>query len=209
MEDAGNNFYPETVAWYSFTPLRGADILPYNGPMIQRPTPKQARFVEEYLIDLNGTQAAIRAGYSAKTAAQQASRLLRNVKVQQAIATGQKELAQRRLWTTERLIDEAETNLVGARSGGKWASANGALDLIGRVTGILSDKPREQVPVITRVTVVLNRGADPEGRPQVEAESYRVLPTAPELPPGLSGGGPGLGRGAIPNIGNRLRGPAN
>ncbi|WP_282608445.1 terminase small subunit [Pelagibius sp. Alg239-R121] len=31
-------------------------------------TPKQARFVEEYLIDLNATQAAIRAGYSEKTA---------------------------------------------------------------------------------------------------------------------------------------------
>ncbi|MBK8117622.1 MAG: terminase small subunit [Candidatus Accumulibacter sp.] len=31
-------------------------------------TPKQAAFVDEYLIDLNATQAAIRAGYSAKTA---------------------------------------------------------------------------------------------------------------------------------------------
>ena len=31
-------------------------------------TPKQARFVQEYLIDLNAAQAAIRAGYSAKTA---------------------------------------------------------------------------------------------------------------------------------------------
>ncbi len=31
-------------------------------------TPKQQRFVEEYLIDLNATQAAIRAGYSEKTA---------------------------------------------------------------------------------------------------------------------------------------------
>jgi phage terminase small subunit len=39
-------------------------------------TPKQLRFVEEYLKDLNGTQAAIRAGYSARTAAVQASRLL-------------------------------------------------------------------------------------------------------------------------------------
>jgi len=39
-------------------------------------TPKQARFVAEYLIDLNGTQAAIRAGYSPKTANEQASRLL-------------------------------------------------------------------------------------------------------------------------------------
>ena len=36
------------------------------GPM--KLTPKQARFVQEYLIDLNAAQAAIRAGYSAKTA---------------------------------------------------------------------------------------------------------------------------------------------
>ena len=31
-------------------------------------TPKQDKFVQEYLIDLNATQAAIRAGYSEKTA---------------------------------------------------------------------------------------------------------------------------------------------
>lgn len=49
-------------------------------------TVKQRMFVEEYLIDLNATQAAIRAGYSAKTADQQGSRMLANVKVQQAIA---------------------------------------------------------------------------------------------------------------------------
>ena len=42
----------------------------------------QKRFCEEYLIDLNATHAAIRAGYSKKTAAAQAARLLRNVKVQ-------------------------------------------------------------------------------------------------------------------------------
>lgn len=45
-------------------------------------TPKQARFCEEYLIDLNATQAAIRAEYSEKTACEQAARLLANVKVQ-------------------------------------------------------------------------------------------------------------------------------
>jgi phage terminase small subunit len=43
-------------------------------------TPKQQRFVAEYLVDLNGKQAAIRTGYSAKTAEQQASRLLSNVR---------------------------------------------------------------------------------------------------------------------------------
>ncbi len=43
-------------------------------------TPKQARFVEEYLIDLNATQAAIRAGYSAKTANEQGAQLLVSVR---------------------------------------------------------------------------------------------------------------------------------
>ena len=42
---------------------------------------KQQRFADEYLIDLNATQAAIRAGYSEKTAGAQASRLLKDVKV--------------------------------------------------------------------------------------------------------------------------------
>ncbi|MCE3202483.1 terminase small subunit [Paenibacillus sonchi] len=51
-------------------------------------TPKQKLFVKEYLVDLNAKQAAIRAGYSVKTAEQQASRLLSNVKVQEAIQKG-------------------------------------------------------------------------------------------------------------------------
>lgn len=48
-------------------------------------TPKQQRFVDEYLVDLNGTQAAIRAGYSGKTANEQAARLLAKASVKAAI----------------------------------------------------------------------------------------------------------------------------
>ena len=48
-------------------------------------TLKQTCFAAEYLVDLNGKQAAIRAGYRPKTAEVQASRLLRNVKVQTAV----------------------------------------------------------------------------------------------------------------------------
>lgn len=48
-------------------------------------TAKQQRFVDEYLIDLNATQAATRAGYSKKTANEQGSRLLANVSVGAAI----------------------------------------------------------------------------------------------------------------------------
>lgn len=48
-------------------------------------TAKQKRFCEEYLIDLNGTQAAIRAGYSQNTSNEQAARLLANVSVQEYV----------------------------------------------------------------------------------------------------------------------------
>ena len=51
-------------------------------------TPKQARFVAEYLIDLNATQAAVRAGYSPKTANEQGSRLLANASVAAAVQAG-------------------------------------------------------------------------------------------------------------------------
>jgi phage terminase small subunit len=46
---------------------------------------KQERFCHEYIIDLNATQAAIRAGYSEKTAQEQSSRLLSNVIIQKKI----------------------------------------------------------------------------------------------------------------------------
>lgn len=48
-------------------------------------TPQQARFVVEYLKDCNATRAAIRAGYSPRTADRQGSRLLRHRGVQQAV----------------------------------------------------------------------------------------------------------------------------
>lgn len=49
-------------------------------------TDKQQRFCEEYLVDLNATQAAIRAGYKQKTAYSQGQRLLKNVEIQQHMA---------------------------------------------------------------------------------------------------------------------------
>ena len=49
---------------------------------------KQARFVAEYLIDLNATQAAIRAGYSRRAAEQQAYKNLRKPEIARAISAG-------------------------------------------------------------------------------------------------------------------------
>ena len=50
-------------------------------------TPKQQRFVDEYMVDLNASAAARRAGYSARTADRLGSRLLGKVEVQQAVAS--------------------------------------------------------------------------------------------------------------------------
>ncbi len=56
---------------------------------------KQRLFVSEYLIDLNATQAAIRAGYSEKTAYSQGQRLLKHVEVQAAIETAKADRSNR------------------------------------------------------------------------------------------------------------------
>ena len=58
-------------------------------------TPKQQRFVDEYLIDLNATQAAIRAGYSPKTADKIASQLLGKTRVAEAIEQAKAERSER------------------------------------------------------------------------------------------------------------------
>lgn len=69
-------------------------------------TPKQERFVAEYLIDLNAKQAAIRAGYSAKTAEQQGSRLLRNAEVAHAVQAGKSRQLEHADLSAVRILEE-------------------------------------------------------------------------------------------------------
>lgn len=67
---------------------------------------KQKRFADEYLIDLNATQAAIRAGYSPRSAGEQASRLLKNAKVRAYIDERMAELSRRTGVNQERILRE-------------------------------------------------------------------------------------------------------
>ncbi len=67
---------------------------------------RQLRFCEEYVIDLSGTRAAIRAGYSKKTAAEHASRLLTDVRVKAKIAELQAEIAERNRLKADDVINE-------------------------------------------------------------------------------------------------------
>lgn len=68
--------------------------------------PKQARFVAEYLIDLNATQAAQRAGYSRKTAYAQGQFLLKHPEIQKAVAAGKARQLDRADLTATRVLEE-------------------------------------------------------------------------------------------------------
>ncbi len=78
-------------------------------------TDKQRRFVEEYLVDLNATQAAIRAGYSKKTARAVGSENLTKPDIQAAVAEAQQARSERTKidadWVLARLADEADADL--------------------------------------------------------------------------------------------------
>lgn len=69
-------------------------------------TEKQQRFVDEYLIDLNATHAAIRAGYSVKTANEQGSQNLAKLSIQQAIAEQMAERSKRTGINQDRVVLE-------------------------------------------------------------------------------------------------------
>lgn len=74
--------------------------------IVAKLTAKQQRFCDEYLIDLNATQAAIRAGYSPRTAEQAASRLLTIVKVSDEIAREMAERSKRTGINQDRVVKE-------------------------------------------------------------------------------------------------------
>jgi len=69
-------------------------------------TPRQKRFVQEYLVDLNATQAAIRAGYSQKGAETRGSELLRNRKVAAAVRVAKEKREERTEVTADKIVRE-------------------------------------------------------------------------------------------------------
>lgn len=71
-------------------------------------SPRQKRFIDEYLIDLNGTQAAIRAGYSERTANEQAARLLAQVSIRSQVDKAIEERAKVSKLSAERILLELE-----------------------------------------------------------------------------------------------------
>lgn len=111
-------------------------------------TEKQARFVAEYLVDLNATAAAKRANYSDKTAYSQGQRLLKNVEIQEAIQKAVKERSERTEITQDSVLQEL------AAIGFSRATDYAYIDELGKVaivsTGELTDTQKKAVAVIER-----------------------------------------------------------
>lgn|SRR5574340_981798 len=71
-------------------------------------TPKQSLFVKEYLVDLNATQAAIRAGYSSKTAEKTGHENTRKPEIRAAIDEAQRKRAAKTEFNADRVLKEIE-----------------------------------------------------------------------------------------------------
>lgn len=95
-------------------------------------TPKQQMFVLEYLKDLNATQAAIRSGYSEKTAKEQAARLLSKVHIAQAIEKALIKRTERTKIDTDWVLRKAVELYNKTFDEGQYGVAKGALELIGK-----------------------------------------------------------------------------
>ena len=104
-----------------------------------RLTAKQRRFVAEYLVDLNATQAAIRSGYSHKTAEQQGYRLLRNVQIGAAVDKGQREARQRCEVTRDSIARQLDADHALAHAAKQAGAAVAATVAKAKLFGLLKD----------------------------------------------------------------------
>ncbi|MDR0439469.1 MAG: terminase small subunit [Candidatus Accumulibacter sp.] len=103
-------------------------------------TPKQQRFVDEYLIDLNATQAAIRAGYSEKTANEQGPRMLVKVSIQKAIGKAREVQSARINRTADAVLKDIHDTAVEARENGDLRTALKGYELEGKHLGLFEDR---------------------------------------------------------------------
>lgn len=129
-------------------------------------TDKQKEFVRQYLVDLNATQAAVRAGYSVKTAYRQGADLLQKTSIREAIEKAQAKRARRvevtQDYVLSNLVEVVERTMQRApvldRKGEQvtdeegravWTfdakNANRALELLGKHLGIFTDKVKAEV----------------------------------------------------------------
>lgn len=108
-------------------------------------TPRQTRFVDEFLIDANGTQAAMRAGYGASGARVAAHRLLTNVAISSAIEARQRADATRLQIDRENVLAGLLGAVEMAREQRNPAGMIAGLREVGKLMGFYTDRVKVDV----------------------------------------------------------------
>lgn len=117
-------------------------------------SPKRQRFVDEYVVDFNGTQAAIRAGYAPKAAQEQAARLLSNAIVKEAVEERRKSIRKRSVDYRQYLIKKSR-KIIDKCTSEKWnpQGANGAVRNMVDILGLKTEKHEISGPNGTPIQV--------------------------------------------------------
>ena len=131
-------------------------------------TPKQQRFVEEYLIDLNATQAAIRAGYSEKTAKVIAAQNLSKLNVQEAIEEAQNKRAERTEITQDMVLQELAK--IGFSNMLDYMTKTDSGDLVPDFSALT----RDQSAAISEITVETYTEGRGEGAEEVKRVKFKL-----------------------------------
>lgn len=103
-------------------------------------SPKEERFIAEYLVDGNGTRAAIAAGYSAHNAKSQANQLLRRPRVAAEIKRRQRVLAKKLELTAEKVLGDIERIANKAERAKKYGDAIKGKELLGKHLKLFTEK---------------------------------------------------------------------
>jgi hypothetical protein len=160
-------------------------------------TAKQAAFCREYIVDCNGTQAAIRAGFSERTAQEQASQMLALPHIDAEVARLQADIASAANITVATLLIEAEQARTVAKDGKNASAMVAATTLKARLCGLLIDRVED---IVEREKLAADRARIGEVRKagQLLADAAKSL----DLPERAAG--PDcrrLGRASIDNAG--------
>jgi phage terminase small subunit len=103
-------------------------------------TPKQQLFVREYLVDLNATQAAIRAGYSAKTARSIGSELLTNHDIAAAVQAAADKRSAKAEITAQAVLQNIQRIATRAEADDDWQAALKGNELLGKHLKLFTEK---------------------------------------------------------------------
>jgi phage terminase small subunit len=101
---------------------------------------RQKKFVDEFMKDLNATQAAVRAGYSVNTANRVGPRLLSNVGIKNAIAAAQKLVSQKTEIEVIDIVNDLQRLAGKAESAGNFSAAIKCKELLGKQIGMFIER---------------------------------------------------------------------